>query len=316
MSKEVVVIGPTYIDHTIKLSGPILLDGSTTIESQTDYPGGTGLCYAVALCRLGNKVNFHSAIGSDQRAEAVRKFVGSERELTCHWQVFNGETDHAYVLIGNGNHKTVASHKRISNDWDVEKISISDAACKTAIVFTSIDNNIIEKTLQRLRTESCAKPFVMWAPHPKNCEHAAVLRSELAMVDHITLSMHEYELLEQKIGDPTRLGVKSVTVTNGKNGCDLITTTGRIHYDAIKKVENPIDTNGAGEAFGAGYLTGWLETQDYQAAIRTGNINGYLHVFRQASDFPKIEAARIAQQLVNGIEGDRVLNLLESPVYA
>ena len=54
MPKKMHVLGPTYIDHTIRLKDQMSLDGSSRIEIEQIFPGGTGLCYAIALSRLEN----------------------------------------------------------------------------------------------------------------------------------------------------------------------------------------------------------------------------------------------------------------------
>src|SRR3990170_2624413 len=111
MPKKMHVLGPTYIDHSIRLKDQISLDGSSRIETEQIYPGGTGLCYAIALSRLGNKVVLHSMVGTDDKSHIVRNIIKSEKNIKAEWQVTDGQTDYGYILIDRGNHKAVASRK-------------------------------------------------------------------------------------------------------------------------------------------------------------------------------------------------------------
>lgn len=288
MSERIHVLGPTYIDHTIRLKDRMSLDGSSRIETEQIFPGGTGLCYAIALSRLENSVVLHSMVGTDEKVAMVHSIVDSEKNIEAEWQVTEGLTDYAYILIDRGNHKAVASRKEISNSFKADSIPSSAFEDAKAMVVTSFSNDVSESILTKISEGNVRKPFIMWAPHLPNCEAAGSMVSPLANVDHISLSAEEFEALYSQIGNPTEYGVKTVTVTNGKNGCDLLTKDGYRHYNAIHVVENPIDTNGAGEAFGAGFLTAYLETGNLDTSIVAGSYMGFLHIHREGSDFPSV----------------------------
>lgn len=288
MSERIIVLGPTYVDHTIRLKDSIYLDGSARIDKEEIFPGGTGLCYAVALSRLENSVVFHSVVGTDERAEEIIKTMASEPNLQAEWQKIEGKTDYAYILIDRGNHKTAASMRILTDKYDPDAIPSSLLQDTRALVLTSFKNDILARVLERVRSGNVSQSYIMWAPHLQNCENASTLYSYLSLVDHITLSKDEYRALYEQIGNPIDQGVKSVTITNGKNGCDLLTSEGFRHYNALRVIENPFDTNGAGEAFGSGFLTAIIETGDYETAVRAGSYLGFLHVHRAGSDFPTV----------------------------
>ena len=299
--KKIGVYGPTYVDKTIYLEDPISLDGSSSIERESEEPGGTGLCYSVALARLGCGVNLFSRIGNDDNGVRVQRFVDEEKNLNANWQ-FDSVTDHAYILIDNGNHKTVASRKEASHRWDTEKLSPQQMEHSSAIVITSFSNDIVRRILEKV-SQLEEKPFVMWAPHLPNARDAESLTDLLHLVDHISLSKEEYNELTRSVGSAINHGVTSLTVTNGKNGCDLITVDGSKHLDPIQVVENPLDTNGAGEAFGAAYLATYLLTGNREQAVRAGSHNGYLHVHNIGINFPRYNITdRIKSNKVSEVE--------------
>lgn len=288
MRKKILVAGPSYVDHCINLKCIISLDGSSAINEEKKYTGGTGFCYGLSLSRLGNKVSLHSIIGNDIHSEFIESNLLKERGLKTFFQKGKEGTDHAYVLIDNGNHKIVASKKVISNRWSPGHEFQDHLKKSDALVISSFSNHIVKKILASLKKLDGRKPFVMWAPHLQNCSEAKTLTDHLELIDHLTLSKEEYERLIIKIGNPIGLGIKSVTVTSGKNGCDLLTQKINKHFEAFKKVQNPIDTNGAGEAFGSGFLTSFLLTNNYNTSVLIGQYIAYLHIHRKANNFPKI----------------------------
>ena len=301
MKKIIGVIGPTYLDHTIKLEGGLYLDGTSGINMEYKDPGGTGLCYAVALARLGNSVRFYSRIGNDEPAKLIAKFVLAQLDLMPTWQTDEGTTDYAFILIDQGNHKVVASKKMASDRWSPDASFAKGVANCAAVVLSSFSNTIVRDTLHFIKNNVTQKPFIMWAPHLDNCRKAGLLVSQFHLLDHITLSMAEYKILATVLGDPLKMGPKSITVTDGRNGCDLITADGRRHYDPFQAIDEPLDTNGAGEAFGSAFLTSYLHSQDFEVGMTMGRFAAYLHIHRRASDFPRIN---IGQLLASGFSRD------------
>src|SRR3972149_11160023 len=287
MKESIHVLGPTYIDHTIRLQDNISFDGSSRIENEDICPGGTGLCYAVALSRLGNGVTLHSIVGTDERAHLIQEALKNEENISTHWQIYDGSTDYAYILIDKGNHKTVASRKEVSNHFDPSPATDNLTNAK-AVILTSFHNDISLKVVHNIENRNQVKPYIMWAPHLPNCDGVSNMTPKLRLIDHITLSSEEFARIYDKVGNPIDHGVKSITITSGKNGCDLLTKDGYRHFNPIHVVENPVDTNGAGEAFGSGFITTYLETHDYDSAVNSGSYMGFLHIHRKGSDFPKM----------------------------
>ncbi len=58
-------------------------------------------------------------------------------------------------------------------------------------------------------------------------------------------------------------------MTDGERGVDIFTGTGQFHREA-KAVENPVDTTGCGDVFGAAFLVKYLMTSNIDAALDYG----------------------------------------------
>ncbi len=287
--RRIHVFGPTYIDYSINLKDTISLDGSSRIEQERIFPGGTGLCYAIALSRLHNSVVLHTVVGSDNKSRIVDKFISAEKNINTEIQKVNTKTDYAYILIDKGNHKAVASRKEASNLFNVNLVNFDSLDEADSIVITSLRNDIANSILQNIKDSVKSKPFIMWAPHLPNCKNSKLIADNISLIDHISLSLEEYELLKSQIGDPIKLGVKSITVTARDKGCDLISDSGIKHFESVMPLKKPLDSNGAGEAFGAGFLTSYLITSNYHFSVKTGSYLAYLHIQRSGSDFPKLD---------------------------
>ncbi|HUS26547.1 MAG TPA: carbohydrate kinase family protein [Nevskiaceae bacterium] len=288
----ITVVGPSYLDHTIRVHGTLSLDGSRHISQEYKHAGGTGLCYGIALARQGNATTLFSVLGNDTIAHTIKNSVDNEANLQAVWQQRAQASDYAVLLLDEDNHKCVASRKEISGSWRADSTFLDHIASSKALVLTSFDNTIVLAILRSLTKSNTRKPFVMWAPHFNNCAQARILEPMLPAIDHITLSQEEYDRLHQEIGDPTKKGVKSVTATCGKEGVALIQNGHTNRFEQLLSIEKPLDTNGAGEAFGAAFLTALLQTNDHHHAILAGSFVGAMHTERLGSDFPRIRFAR------------------------
>lgn len=66
------------------------------------------------------------------------------------------------------------------------------------------------------------------------------------------------------------LGARNVLISLGADGALLLCETGAIYKAALRTTQPVISTVGAGDSVTAGFLSGFLDTGDYAAALRRG----------------------------------------------
>ena len=111
--------------------------------------------------------------------------------------------------------------------------------------------------------------------------------------DYLFLSsdlMPDYRaFMERMIRD----GKKLVVCTHGKKGSTALIDDGRwVDMPAIEQ-PSPVDTNGAGDAFFAGFLYGYAQGYDVEVALRYATIAGGLCTLSQELAFPHLSVGRI-----------------------
>jgi sugar/nucleoside kinase (ribokinase family) len=169
--KNIVVIGPSYIDHTCTIESPIIqeehkrqwlmefleqhrsktvdeiikkvelngfdlphlaLGHSLKAQTKKSLPGGTGLSYGVAMSLLGFDTTLCSAIGCDGEGAAIRKY-----------------TDTDFILLSTGV-ETVDNH--ILSQYGIEKASLvkmeefNDITTKLKTHFQVFDDSSSDST--------------------------------------------------------------------------------------------------------------------------------------------------------------------------
>ena len=66
---------------------------------------------------------------------------------------------------------------------------------------------------------------------------------------------------------------KLVAITDGPHG-SYGYLKGKVHHETAVKMVRVVDTTGAGDAFSAGFISGYLEKEDLQFALHLGNKHG------------------------------------------
>ena len=74
-------------------------------------------------------------------------------------------------------------------------------------------------------------------------------------------------------------GARNVLVSRGANGALLLDENGKMHKQASPK-GTLVNSVGAGDSMVAGFLAGYLQTQDYDAALRLGVAAGSASAFK------------------------------------
>ena len=74
-------------------------------------------------------------------------------------------------------------------------------------------------------------------------------------------------------------GARNVLVSRGANGALLLDENGKMHKQASPK-GTLVNSVGAGDSMVAGFLAGYLQTQDYDAALRLGVAAGRASAFK------------------------------------
>lgn len=112
----------------------------------------------------------------------------------------------------------------------------------------------------------------------KNVDPAPCLREFVAAADVVFASEHEAALLVGE-GEPATsaarlatLGPRTVVIKRGEQGC-LASVDGEIFAEPALRVP-VVDTVGAGDAFVAGFLVGWLEGRPVPEILTLANLCG------------------------------------------
>ena len=273
---DITVLGIFVAD--ISFSGNKLPSTGETIlgDSYNVGPGGKGCNQAIAISRLGGKVNFISKLGDDDYGKlAINKLK-------------KDNIDTSNIIISN-KHKTGVAGIHVDRNTGKNAITVVRGA-PSSLTINEIDTNLfkqsqifltqleipIEVTLHCLKAAKEHGLINILNPAP-----ACKLSNDFfKLVDYFTPNETEAEFYTGvKINDENdakvsakkliEMGIKKVIITLGEKG--LFYSDGKEEIYIKATPDKAIDTTGAGDAFNGGLAFGLLKEKPIKECLELAN---------------------------------------------
>ena len=278
---DITVLGIFVADISF-LANKIPATGETILgDSYNVGPGGKGCNQAIAISRLGGKVNFISKLGNDDYGKlAVNKLK-------------KDNIDTSNLIISN-NHKTGVAGIHVDRNTGKNAITVVRGA-PSSLTIDEIDTKLIKQSkifLTQLEipievTLHCLKAAKEYGLiNILNPAPACKLTDDFFnLVDYFTPNETEAEFYTGvKIKDESdakvsakkllEMGIKKVIITLGEKG--LFYSDGQEEIYLKASSDKAIDTTGAGDAFNGGFSFALLKGKKIRECLEIANkVAGY-----------------------------------------
>jgi 2-dehydro-3-deoxygluconokinase len=280
---EVLTFGETMVVFNPESNGPLRY-----VNSFGKSIGGADSNVAIALARLGHEAAWFSKLGKDEFGRYIQNTVRGEGVDVSRVRFdneastgilfkerFSSENPNVYYY-----RKGSAASRLCLEDLDIEYIKQAKIIHITGITpaLSESAKNTVFKVLNVAKENGITVSFdpnirlKLWTLE----EAKPVLLDIAKMSDIILPGVSEGELLlgtsdEKEIADKfIAMGCKVVAVKLGAEGCYVADKNGGTYVEGYK-IENPIDTVGAGDGFAAGFLSGILKKLNLKECGQYGN---------------------------------------------
>ena len=273
---DITILGIFVAD--ISFSGNKIPNTGETIlgDSYNIGPGGKGCNQAIAIARLGGKVNFISKLGNDEYGRlAINKLKKD-----------NVETSN--IIISN-KHKTGVAGIHVDRNTGKNAITVVRGA-PASLTIEEVDTNLLKKskifltqleiplkvTLHCLKAAKEKGLINILNPAPA-CELG---KDFFELIDYFTPNETEAEFYTGiKITNENEakasakklidMGIKKVIITLGEKG--LLYSDGREEIYLKASSDKAIDTTGAGDAFNGGFSFALLKGKKIKECLEIAN---------------------------------------------
>tara|TARA_B100002051_G_C16700019_1_gene620457 strand:+ start:244 stop:1140 length:897 start_codon:yes stop_codon:yes gene_type:complete len=273
---EITILGIFVAD--ISFSGDKIPTSGETIlgDSYNIGPGGKGCNQAIAISRLGGKVNFISKLGDDEYGKlAINKLQKDNIDTSNIIISKNHRTGVAGIHVDKNTGKNAITVVRgAPSSMTIDEINI-DIIKQSKIFLTQLEVPL-DVTLYCLKTAKKNGLINILNPAP-----ACKLNNQFfELIDYFTPNETEAEFYSGvKINNEDdakksakkliKFGIKNVIITLGEKGLFYSNGKKEIYIKASKV--KAIDTTGAGDAFNGGFSVALLEGKEINECLYLAN---------------------------------------------
>ena len=286
---DVVVVGSLNLDLVART--PRIPNPGETVQG-TDYaelPGGKGLNQAVAAARAGARVAMVGAVGDDA-AGATLRHVARRDHVDDRWitTVPGVPTGRALIAVDDAAENSIVVVPGANGHVELTELPTA----RVVLAQLEIDPKVVVAAFGVAR-EHGATTVLNPAPAER------VPAELLALADVVIPNQHELDVLGGRAA-LAAAGVRTLVVTLGANGADLLDGADPAaephHVDPFPVV--PVDTTGAGDAFGGGLAARLAAGDTLTDALVFAAANGALATTR-AGAVPSLPLASETRALID-----------------
>lgn len=254
----------------------VALGSKIELEEIVLTTGGGATNAAATFASLGFTTAAMCKVGNDSPGRDVKDDLEQFGVDTSLIKTVKGETGYSTLLTMKDGERTVLVYRGVSGKFSTRDIDTKKFKKTKWVYLTSLGGNIaLSKRIINAAYKAGAK--IMWNPGSKELKAGmSFFKPLLPKITVLNMNKEEGELLtgEKEIE-------KMMKVLQTKNTVRLITdgTRGSYAYRDGEIVHaettdaKAISRTGAGDAFGSGFLSGLMKTQDLGAALAIGTLN-------------------------------------------
>lgn len=264
---------PALVDYVYFIDVFPSAGGHAKIFNSAKFPGGAGANVVHNLATLGVDTALFTTLGKDDDAE----FFIRNTKAKVFAEVTDKLTGKVFVFVDKKGERTFFVQP---NAAEKPFVKVKSGEYLYVDPFPSeLSFEIQKDVMENFGGFIILNPGYLYASigFEKICEL-------LKFVDMVIMSKSEFEMLKASVDDILRF-VNYLIVTLGGEGSVCYTKSRKIYEKALKvKV---VDTTGAGDAFSAGFLYGFINNQPLEVCLKLGNFCGAYNVERTgARAFP------------------------------
>ncbi|MEY9931004.1 sugar/nucleoside kinase (ribokinase family) [Catenulispora sp. GP43] len=268
---DVMVVGGAGIDTIVRVPDlPLPYADSLLVDPIESYVAHTGTAVALGARALGLRVKFVDFLGQDPFGDLVRRRFAEER-LDFSWLPSAAGTTRAVNLVSADGRRMSFYDPRGVAGQRLPEDFYEDWLARTRHVHVCIADHARHVLPSALRhTATISTDLHDWdgvADHHKDFAYAA---------DHVFMSaanLGEGARRDAALADVLARGrARTVVATDGARGAYLALrdVPGVRHFPAVTPPAPVVDSNGAGDAFVTGFMSGVLRGAPVEECMRRG----------------------------------------------
>ena len=281
--ERILVVGSINIDHYLNVD-QLPYSGKTVMTTDSlVFPGGKGINQAVGVSRLGHMVTLMGCVGTDTDAEVIDTAMEKYSLDTSGIKRIPGEqTGKAYIFVQKNGESIISilsgANQCLTPD-DIEKNHSLFEHAGYCLIQTELPDETVLAACRAAKAHGAKTILKPSARHFIRPDILANIDILVPNLDEINEICPQESTLEKQAEHFLNLGISTVIVTLGKNGCYMRTASDELHLPAEPFLS--IDNTGAGDAFISALASYLLYGYELKDAIRIANLAAGFSVTRR-----------------------------------
>jgi ribokinase len=236
--------------------------------------GGNACNVSVGLCRLGINSTLVAEIGTDELSNRIKTVLDSENVNTRFLSSNPARNDHFNIVLSYEGERTIIEEK----SPETVKLNLPDSA-PGLVYLTSLSGDwreIYDTAISKYPNSKFA-----FNPGPRQLTQREEILFLLPKIDVLFVNFQEAQKL---VGDDLTdvkvllrklksLGPKTAVLTDGRNGSYSIDAEGKTFGISSASDKKPVERTGAGDAYAAGFLYGYLNGKSNNECMKTAAVS-------------------------------------------
>lgn len=274
MTFDIIGWGALNVDRLCQVNEFAPTDGETFIYNETKSCGGSASNTIIGAAKLGLNVGYIGKIGNDTNGKMMEDYLESNNVNTDHLIKSEGETGEVIGFVDNeGNRKLYVTPKindKISND-DIDREYLLNTKVLHLTSFVGLNPEDPSITTQfELLEEISSKVIVSFDPgmlyvnKGKDFMDKLISYTDILLINETELLIATGEDTFEKAVEIIAPKVEILVVKRSTKG-SFIKKQDEEYSIGIFEVD-AVDTTGAGDAYNAGFLYGYIKGYSLETA--------------------------------------------------
>lgn len=272
---SVIGFGALNLDKIYRVDKIPRADEEGFVKDLQLFPGGSAANTVVGLSRLGIKCAYIGKVGDDAEGKILLEDLEKERVDTNAVIKTKGRSGTAIIFVDDLGNRAILVDPGVNDTIRYDEISLEFATRFSLIHLTSfICKNGFESFNSQKKIVKEFE-FVSFDPGLPYAERGKGEMNDI--LKETTIFLPNRMEIEKMFGTDYKtaadecisMGVEIVAVKLGKEGCWIKTRSKEMRIPA--RNVKVVDTTGAGDAFNAGFLYGYLNGNDVETCGKLGN---------------------------------------------
>ncbi|MFX1374934.1 MAG: carbohydrate kinase family protein [Promethearchaeota archaeon] len=282
---DLICIGAALVDIVAQVDRYPEKDDEVFVSDLKLLSGGAAANTAYACAKLGLKTAFIGKIGRNDIFGS--KLVNDFNEVKVNTELLkysdNYSTGSAYVALNKEGERRIFAYSGAANHLLKEDIREDELSLTKTIFLSSLKN--LNPFIKAAEIGKQKKLPIILNPGMLMIEQGfKYIKELLEKIDILIMSQREFQVLFDLINLNSNLavirknamklfslGIKAVIVTKGNKGALMMTNENSELIPPIK-INKVIDTTGAGDAFSAGFIYGFIQNPSFEFEALKHNV--------------------------------------------